>query len=95
MVKWIMFKNKYGYLTNGYADSDEYLRDNGYTCIKKMEYGKNKKFIYKKGNSLVELIRVKEGLPSRDVNIPITKNMTMTRMHGTADEYKLRKRVKK
>jgi hypothetical protein len=95
MVKWLMFKNPYGFTVSGYGDSDEYLRKEGYVCVKKMEYGKNKKFIYKKGNSLIELVRVKEGLPARSVHERISPNMVRTRLHGTPDEYKLRKRKAK
>jgi hypothetical protein len=92
MVKWIMIKSPYGQYISSLAEFHDFLAKKGYSYFKTKEYGKNKKLLYKKGNSIVEIVRVQEGLPARKVNIPISKMMTMTRMHGTPDVYKLKKR---
>jgi hypothetical protein len=96
MVKWIVTKSPYGYILSNMAELHDFLVSKGYSYHRTKEYGKNKKLIYKKGVSLIEMVRVKEGLPARRVNIRISSNMTQTRQHGTPDEYKIRKRkVKK
>jgi len=98
MAKWIMIKNPnpaWGQYISSLAEFHEFLVGKGYHYFKTKQYGTNKKLLYKKGNSIVEIVRVKEGLPARKVNIPISKNMTMTRMHGTPDVYKLKKRKAK
>ena len=98
MAKWIMVKSPHGtwgeYIST-LSEFHDFLASKGYSYFKTKKYGTNKKLLYKKGNSIVEIVRVKEGLPARKVNIPISKNMTMTRMHGTPDVYKLKKRKAK
>ena len=96
MVKWIVTKSPYGYMLSSMAELHDFLVSKGYSYHRTKEYGKNKKLIYKKGVSLIEMVRVKEGLPSRNVHERISPNMVRTRIAGTPDEYKIRKRkVKK
>ena len=95
MVKWIVTKSPYGYILSSMAELHDFLVSKGYGYYRTKEYGKNKKLIYRKGDSLIEMVRVKEGLPSRSVHERISPNMVRTRLHATSDEYKIRKRAKR
>ena len=77
------------------AELHDYLVKKGYSYHKTKAFKDKKKIIYKKGNAKVELVRIEKGKTASKVNIPISKNMKMTRTHATPDTYKARRRRNK
>jgi hypothetical protein len=76
------------------AELHDYLVRKGYSYHKTKQFKDKKKLVYKKGNAQVEIVRIAKGRPAASVNIPISRNMTQTRTHGTPDTYKARRRKK-